>query len=197
MIPGTSRFTSKRYGASAIKYKEPAIMQPKTHRLWGDLSLVLFIVYLLILVWGILLKFDLPPFETEATRHYNLIPFYYEEEHSLRIHISEVMVNVLVFIPFGIYLCLFLGKMSLAGKAATFLSVSLALECLQFIFAIGRFDITDLITNTAGGLFGVCVFSIGKALLHDEEKTNRVLSVMVNIATLLFAGMVFLLLALN
>lgn len=75
--------------------------------------------------------------------------------------------------------------------------ISLALECSQFILSVGRFDITDLITNTIGGLFGIGFYLIGCTLFFDKEKADRYIAVVVNTVTVLLICGTLLLLLLN
>ncbi|WP_449622804.1 VanZ family protein [Robertmurraya sp. Marseille-Q9965] len=78
---------------------------------------------------------------------------------------SNLVGNIVVFIPFGIFLILLsINKgMSLKGVLALSLSFSLCLESLQVVFTIGNFDIDDLLLNTSGGLLGYCAIK-----LHDK-----------------------------
>jgi glycopeptide antibiotics resistance protein len=121
------------------------------------LTLVLFIVYLLALVWLILLKlYPVIHGLTPGVRALNLLPF------SSSGGWSEVRDNFLAFIPFG----LFMGMLGLEWpfwkKALPILGVSLAFEVIQFAAAIGRSDITDFISNGLGGLLGLGAY----LLLH-------------------------------
>ena len=59
---------------------------------------------------------------------------------------------------------------------------SLALEILQFIFAVGATDITDLIGNTLGGVIGCLIYMVFYKLLKD--KTNKVLNILACIGTI-------------
>jgi glycopeptide antibiotics resistance protein len=65
---------------------------------------------------------------------------------------------------------------------------SIILEATQFILAIGVTDITDVIMNTFGGLFGLALYVFGKKRVNSE-KLDR----FINIASL-FLLMLFLLL---
>lgn len=67
--------------------------------------------------------------------------------------------NILIFIPYGIFLLLLSRKssMSLLGVAFRSLALSLSLECLEVLFLIGSFDVDDLILNVSGGLIGYCL----------------------------------------
>jgi glycopeptide antibiotics resistance protein len=40
---------------------------------------------------------------------------------------------------------------------------------IQYIFAIGITDITDLITNTSGGLFGLMIYGLSSKFVAHEK----------------------------
>lgn len=69
--------------------------------------------------------------------------------------------NLAVFVPFGFFLSEFLSstnrfsawrRLGFATLAA--FGLSLCLECLQLIFRVGYFELTDLVLNTLGGFIG-------------------------------------------
>ncbi len=99
----------------------------------------------------------------------NIIPFttIFINIHSLSSwrDLSNLVGNIVVFIPFGMFLVV-LSKnrgMSFIGVLILSLSVSLCLECLQLITALGVFDVDDLILNTSGGVLGY-----GMIKLYDK-----------------------------
>ena len=104
---------------------------------------ILFLLYLALLIWIILFKLQFSILDLDRVREINLIPFYYE--HEVTFHATEVLQNVLIFMPFGIYLCLLLPKSRFGVKLLLISVVSLLLEICQYVLAIGRSDITDLI----------------------------------------------------
>jgi glycopeptide antibiotics resistance protein len=77
--------------------------------------------------------------------------------------------NVIVFIPFGLLLSASLKQTSFRQKLALIFLFSFSAEILQFVFAIGTTDITDVITNTFGGLLGLALYALGDR--HIESKT--------------------------
>jgi glycopeptide antibiotics resistance protein len=135
--------------------------------------------------------------EIEEIRAYNFIPFHYEDGHNIAFHFSEVVDNILIFIPAGVYLSLLFKKMPLLGKIALIFVASLALECSQYILAVGRFDITDLITNTVGGIIGIGIYLIGRALFRDKDNSERIIAVFIDVVTVLLVGGMLLILSLN
>jgi glycopeptide antibiotics resistance protein len=94
-------------------------------------------------------------------------------------------------------LSLFFKKAPFWGKATLIFVVSLALECSQYILAVGSFDITDLITNTAGGLVGYCFYLIGRALLRDKNRAERSVAILIDAVTVLLVGGIFLIVLQN
>lgn len=161
------------------------------------LTMAMFLTYLLFLVWVILFKLEFSLKALGTVRAYNFIPFHYEEEHDVRFHLSEVLENMAIFIPAGIYLCLLWGKLSFRKKIALVFVLSLVLECSQYILAVGSFDVTDLITNTVGGMVGIAFYWIGQVLFHDKERAERTLALLVNVVTILLVGGVFFILSVN
>ena len=160
----------------------------------NNLTLALTIVYLIAAVWIILLKMSSfsEIFTPDRVRSLNLIPFYYDTENG--VHLSEVLANVAIFIPLGVYLRMLgvpAGKTVLAG-----FGLSLAFETAQYFFAIGAWDITDLITNTAGAAAGVLLYGLFTRLFRDARKRHRALNVIALTGTaaflLLFAVILFM-----
>ena len=86
-------------------------------------------------------------------RSINLIPFYYDQETS--VHLKEVVYNIIVFVPLGVYVQIFRENWKKATKCLVILLLSFLFEIVQFIFAIGASDVTDLIGNTIGGIVGI------------------------------------------
>ena len=63
-------------------------------------------------------------------------------------------------------------------------SLSFAFEIVQYILMLGTSDLTDLITNTLGGIVGIAVFMLFKHIWRD--KTDNILSWLCIPATLAF-----------
>lgn len=85
--------------------------------------------------------------------------------------LSNLIGNIVAFIPLGIFLVL-LSKKKFKGVLAFSFCLSLSLECLQIVFTIGNFDVDDLILNTSGGLLGY--FSIKLYKKVDRKfKVNK------------------------
>ena len=91
--------------------------------------------------------------------NFNFIPF-----AGMLSSLSDTLLNVVLFVPFGLFLFLFWKDMQYILTVVSFaFCTSLAIEFLQ-IFTFRASDVNDLITNTAGALVGYCLgFLIAKA----------------------------------
>ena len=153
----------------------------------------LFIVYIIILTWIILFKlqFDISSLEPMNLRSINLVPFAGSLIINNRVDISEIILNVAIFVPFGIYVCMLKEEWSFIKKVIPIFITSLAFETLQYIFALGASDITDLIGNTLGGIIGIAVFMLlSKIFKNNTIKIINVLALIVTIIVVLFLGLV-------
>ena len=160
-----------------------------------NLTRILFAVYFLILVWILLFKMSFSLDELYKSRSINLIPFMGSVVVNGRIYINEIIDNILVFIPIGIYICMLKEDWSILRKISVGFFISLVIEILQFILAIGATDITDLIGNTLGGIIGIGVFYLFSKLF--KNKTNKIINTLALIATILLVSMISILLLAN
>jgi len=141
----------------------------------------LLIVYLLALTWIIVFKLQFSFEGLDRLRGVNLIPFHGSVIANGTISFGEIYNNVFAFIPFGILLCALQQDTSFLKKAVQIFLTSLFFEMVQFVFAIGASDITDLIANTLGGMIGMGAFLILSKIFN--EKVNK----FVNIVSLIGA----------
>ena len=92
---------------------------------------------------------------------------------------AELISNIVVFIPFGFFLSVFLastkrfsiGRQIGLVTLATF-ALSLLIECLQLILHVGFFEVTDLVLNTVGGLIGATTAAIGRLIIRNATSTE-------------------------
>ena len=128
------------------------------------LSRILFAAYLFILLWLVLFKFSYDPFAVIRdfqTRSLNLIPFAYANK-------TEVIANLIAFIPFGVMLGVNFRERTFKYKIAVIFAFSLAVEIIQYVLAIGATDITDLIMNTLGGFVGLSAYALASKQTDDQ-----------------------------
>ena len=124
------------------------------------LTFALFAIYAALLIGVILFKF---PFSSEGTvsgRVLNLIPFAgsFTKDGSLRL--DELIENILIFVPFGIYIGMVKPNWGFAKRFLPILATTVVFEAIQYAFEIGRADITDVIDNALGGLIGIGVYAL-------------------------------------
>lgn len=117
------------------------------------MSSIVFSIYFILLTWLVLFKFATSLSELPSIRGINLIPFWYEQETST--HLREVLFNIIVFVPLGVYVQIFKEDWKSVAKYTVILLTSFLFEAVQYIFAIGASDITDIIGNTSGGIVGI------------------------------------------
>ncbi|WP_415348262.1 VanZ family protein, partial [Clostridium perfringens] len=89
----------------------------------------------------------------------------------------DVIGNVILFIPLGIYASMFLKKLKWYENTVIIALISLAFEVNQYIFAIGASDITDIITNTVGGSIGIGIYLIIKKIFREDMKVKSLVSI--------------------
>lgn len=157
----------------------------------------LFAIYMVLLVWIILFKLQLSIHELDTVRNINLIPFHYENEIGMNFHLKEVLENIGIFIPFGIYLCMLKNEPDFKRKFILILSTSLILEIFQYILAVGGTDITDLITNTCGGMIGIGLYWSAAKIFRGKKRADTVITVVAAIVTVVVGGGVSILLVSN
>jgi glycopeptide antibiotics resistance protein len=147
------------------------------------LTAVLFAIYLVLLVAIILFKFPFQYQLTASGRVLNLIPFAGSYSDPRGLAIGAVIENVLIFVPLGVDLAMLRRNWSFGRKTLIIAATSVAFEVIQFVFAIGRSDITDVICNTLGGVLGIGVYVVFAKLFRG--RTTLVLTVIQLITTVL------------
>ncbi len=151
------------------------------------LTALLFIIYLMALCWILLFKLGVR-FSYMGDRRVNLIPF---REPSILT--SENILNVVIFVPLGIYAGSLLERWNFGKKFFFFFLISLIIEGLQFILAVGAFDITDVITNTLGGIIGLMIFKGLEKAFNNRVKAHKFINIMAAIGTALMILLLVLL----
>ena len=129
-----------------------------------------FYAYSLVLVWAILFKFIPIQHMLATTRSVNLIPF------ALSGGWFEILINILLFIPFASMLALVYKERYFLFKFSLVVAVSLTFEILQYLFAIGASDITDIITNSLGGLIGLLAYQMLQKRIESTKKLDFFIS---------------------
>lgn len=161
------------------------------------LTKVLLMVYLLALTWIILFKLqvDFSNLRDMNYRSVNLIPFAGSVIVNGRVNVSEILLNIAAFVPFGIYVSMLKPDGGFWKKVFPIFCVSLFYEVMQYILAIGGSDITDLIGNTLGGAVGIGVFAVLYRLFG--KKVIKILNILATIGTVAAVAFLALLVIAN
>lgn len=146
------------------------------------LLLTLFVAYLVLLAWTVLWKLEVPWVGAAwaLPRPFKLVPFVASGDAGASAPL-EVLANILLFVPFGVYLALIAPRWRVWKAAAVFVAASLLLEVAQHVLSTGSFDITDVIVNAAGGLAGLALLSAVRGGLR--QRTEPIVTRVMLIAT--------------
>lgn len=142
------------------------------------------VVYLLILVWVVLLHATFETLNSAFDPDFRGINLY------LYFNGIESMLNVLIFVPLGLYFGVLFAENSIARKVGMVVATSLLFEITQYVLAVGTTDVMDLINNTIGGGLGLAICFAARKVL--KERFNRaaltasVLCTLVVVAIMLF-----------
>lgn len=144
------------------------------------MTFFLFGIYLLFLTWIILFKLDV--FSTIQIAYYNslgrsinLIPFAGTAVYDGVLDYQEIGLNILCFIPFGIYMEMLDKNATWVKNLFLILAVSFTYEAVQYIFQIGVADITDILANGFGGAIGINIMYVLTSIWHEKayEGVNK------------------------
>ncbi|WP_167270881.1 VanZ family protein [Dyadobacter arcticus] len=153
------------------------------------LSSALLAFYIALLVWLVLfkLKFNIPALFQDEQRSLNLIPFAAPAIVNGRISYGEMIMNCVIFIPFGLLMSANFKRISFLPKLAFIFAFSFIVELLQYIFAIGATDITDLVTNTLGGFIGLQLYDLSNKYVSDKKIDRAIIAIgVLMLATFIF-----------
>jgi len=135
---------------------------------------ILLAVYLVILLRLLIFRDSAASFNFARG---NFVPFktifnYLSDSPTLGIAIRNLVGNIFIFIPLG----LFIPLLSRSSKWKTVLvagfAISFASEVIQGIFKVGVFDVDDILLNTFGAVFGYGVFVCNKLIICNRQKNN-------------------------
>jgi len=153
--------------------------QSKADNVTNRFTAVLFAVYLIALYWILLLKLGVR-FSYMGSRRTNFVPF-----SGPPILTSENILNVLIFVPLGIYAGMLFKRWIFGKKLGFFFLLSLSVEALQYILRIGAFDVTDIITNTLGGVVGLLLFKGLQEAFNNSVKAQKFINIIAATGTVL------------
>ena len=144
----------------------------------------LFAAYVVLLVWTVLWKLHVPYVGRDDMRQIKLVPFVAGGGFGASAPF-EVAMNVLIFLPFGVYLGLLVPTWPTCKVAGVLAVASVALEVAEYALAVGSSDVTDVIVNTAGGLAGWAI--LGLVRRRAEARTTALVTRFCLIGTVVVA----------
>ena len=134
------------------------------------LGKILFVVYILFLLYFLIFSDWYGRSGVMAEYHYNLTQFreikrFWRYREQLGIPaLLNLVGNVLIFIPFGFFEAIASRRRSFWGTVADGLFLSMLVEIFQLVTKVGRFDVDDLMLNTAGVVIGYLIFLVCNAM---------------------------------
>ncbi|CAH0995944.1 hypothetical protein EMA8858_02072 [Emticicia aquatica] len=159
----------------------------KNNTLTNKLTTLLLTIYSAVLFWIIVLKLNIS-FTYKGTRNVNFIPFREPLLYNGRIDYNEIFLNILIFMPLGLYVGILFKKLTTARKVSSFFLVSLFCEVCQFVLKIGAFDITDIINNTFGGIIGLILYKGLEKAFNSPVKAQKLINIIATIGTILIVA---------
>lgn len=131
--------------------------------------IALFGIYLAILSWTVLWKLEAPWVGHASERVFKAVPYaptYFASANT----VTEITLNIALFIPLGIYLRYLAPSWSGVRIMSVIIGTSVVFEGIQYLIAVGVSDTTDILNNSFGGLTGMLLF-IGatRALRYRTE----------------------------
>lgn len=164
-------------------------MKSKNRRL----TEMLFLIYLLALVWIIVFKMEFSIADINGMQNLNLDPYSAPARINGEIVYEEIYFNILAFLPFGLYLGILFKKWDVYQNILVFLLVSLLFEIVQYIFAIGASDITDVINNVLGGIIGMILFKLLNSFIKNSHRAHKIINIIAGVGTVLVVIILFIL----
>lgn len=135
----------------------------------GLLYSAVFIVFITIILFGIPISFKPEKYVL------SLIPFvrFKEEADALKTFTTEMLPNVMIFIPIGFFIpVVFEKKRKLYKTALIVFFITFSIEFFQYF--TGRLsDIDDIIMNLSGGIIGYGIFKTIHFLCKDKKWWNK------------------------
>jgi glycopeptide antibiotics resistance protein len=145
---------------------------------------VLMAIYLIGLFWIIVFKFNIPFSYMGGTRSANLVPFAAPTRVNGRVDYGEMILNVLIFVPLGMYSGALNTRWAMGKQLVLFFLISLACEGTQYVLAVGAFDITDIINNMFGGLIGWMIYKGLEKMSGDANRAQKIVNLVTAIGTI-------------
>lgn len=172
-------------------YLHPIVLSTVLLCLWGFITFIVLLIrketisikyttflwFLSLYTLSLLvLLFFRPSNQTYGT--YNLIPFstiyfFLSGKVNLLISFYNLSANVVLFIPYGIFLMIKGVKFSKSELFYVPLVIISVVECLQYITHRGSLDIDDLILNIIGVFLGYLLYPVFRRVINISPQQKR------------------------
>lgn len=93
-------------------------------------------------------------------------------ENMSRLAFGNIIGNIVLFLPLGVYIMLFLRSKSIIIGELLVILLSAGVEVLQGVTSVGVMDVDDVILNSLGGFIGILFYRILFFLVKDEARTR-------------------------
>lgn len=139
--------------------------------LYKELSSLLFMLYILLLFYVVTYQDPI----SNSISSYNLVPF----KELLRYDIGtakfykNIVGNLLIFVPFGLFVSCYIKKKRLGVVAVLSLVSSVTIELAQRLIVGRVFDVDDIILNVTGGIIGYFLYVIVYAVIDHIPKALK------------------------
>ncbi|OAS15709.1 VanZ family protein [Paenibacillus oryzisoli] len=161
--------------------------------LFGVFLIAYIYLFLLVFLFKYVSPFDLFSPDRMYHRSVDVIPFntiynylLNEKNVSPIIVMSNILGNIILFMPLGMYLQLLKRNKKISVSIGIVFLVSVLVEMFQYVFGIGATDIDDIILNSVGGFLGIVVYK-GLLLLFKDEGKVRLAIVVAGLMVILIA----------
>ncbi len=145
------------------------------HTAFFRFAVVLFALYIVIVLWGVLFKCNmndalLETYESAIEKSVFERVFLHDDlvewiKLALKGNVfnrclRDILLNCFLLLPFGWCVMLFSEEQSVKKTALYALLACLFLEVVQLFTFWGSFSLSDLATNTLSGFLGACLFRV-------------------------------------
>ena len=155
-------------------------------------QILLNILLYSVLAFYLVILFGLLFMKAHSFSSINIVPFYsignylFSDDKLLRAFaFSNVVGNIILFVPLGVYLPLFIREKGILKNVLWIILISALVEILQFVFRVGASDIDDVILNGLGGFIGIIAYRILLKMFVDYSKVKFAVTLIAPIAAIL------------
>lgn len=154
---------------------------------YKEILALIFIIYVLCL-------FQVVTFEDPAVMNHsnNLIPFKEILRYDIgsRLFLKNVIGNLVMFVPYGIFISIFLKLDSKWQALFLVMFASVTVEITQY--SIGRvFDVDDIILNVSGGMIGYFIYYLISKIGNRAPKILRSNTSLNLFTSIILGGMLY------